>query len=78
MPLPSPPPYLLSLISSQTLNSVVMAKAGLRAELAASSDDRQLYTYCQDYHSMTFEPIDTDSEKKAQRYTWSRVRKMNG
>ena len=56
--------------SSQTLNSAVLAKARMRAELGFdhTHKHRQLYTYCQDYHSMTFEPIDVQAETKAQRY----------
>ena len=63
-----PPSFSHTLLfSSQTLNSAVLAKARMRAELA-SDHTHQLYTYCQDYHSMTFEPVDVQNEKKTQRY----------
>ena len=54
--------------SSQTLNSAVLAKARMRAELGSDHTHKHLYTYCQDYHSMTFEPVDIQAEKKSQRY----------
>jgi hypothetical protein len=54
------------LYSSQKLNVSVLAKARMRAELA-SDHTHQLYTYCQDYQSMTFEPADPESEKRAQK-----------
>ena len=58
----------LSIDSSQTLNSAVLARARMRAELA-SDHTHQLYTYCQDYHSMTFEPADhLLHTKQTQRY----------
>ena len=53
--------------SSQTFNSAVLARTRMRAELA-SDHTHQLYTYCQDYHSMTFEPFDPPNTQHTQRY----------
>jgi hypothetical protein len=59
--------HAVHLYSSQTFNSAVLARARMRAELA-SDHTHQLYTYCQDYHSMTFEPFDPPNTKHTQRY----------
>ncbi|CAI8036981.1 Uncharacterized protein FLJ43738 [Geodia barretti] len=58
--------HTVHLYSSQTFNSAVLARARMRAELA-SDHTHQLYTYCQDYHSMTFEPFDPPNTQHTQR-----------
>ena len=46
------------------LNSVRLAKDRLRVELTHSGHSHQLYTYNPDYHTLTFEPVDVESEQK--------------